>query len=129
MTDKEKEKMHVEIDRAFKQGYTKALCEENVPVSQIAGRLGVNVSTIRAWKKKLFPVAEQSWQSSGYSLGLFFLSLNGTKRYLYELDFKAYKDENLWTLFWPLDTFFWVLKNFQSRKMKIWTKKWVFGHF
>jgi len=58
MTDKEKEKMHVEIDRAFKQGYTKALCEEKVPVSQIAGRLGVNASTIRAWKKKLFPVAE-----------------------------------------------------------------------
>lgn len=54
MTDKEKTKMQVEVGRAFNLGFVKAACiEYGRPCSEVAGKLGIPVSTIRAWKKKL----------------------------------------------------------------------------
>ena len=52
MTEKELLKQKEEIARAFKQGYVKALFEEGKKVSEIAGRVGLSVSTVRAWMKK-----------------------------------------------------------------------------
>lgn len=53
MTEKEEKKVQDEIERSFKMGYTKALWEEGFTASAIAARLGVAVSTIRSWMKKM----------------------------------------------------------------------------
>ena len=59
MTDKEKalkekEKQHAKDQRNFNMGYVMAACVDyKRPVSEVAGKLGIPVSTIRAWKKKL----------------------------------------------------------------------------
>lgn len=54
MTDKEKAKMQVEVERAYKKGFIKAACiEYGRPCSEVASKLGIPVSTVRAWKKKL----------------------------------------------------------------------------
>lgn len=52
MTDKEKALK--EKERNFNMGYVMAACVDyKRPVSEVAGKLGISVSTIRAWKKKL----------------------------------------------------------------------------
>lgn len=53
MTEKEALKAQAEVDRAFKMGYVKALTEEGVAPKAIASRIGISVSTVRAWQKKL----------------------------------------------------------------------------
>lgn len=52
MTEKETKKFEEEVARAFKKGYVKALAEEGKKPSEIAGRAGLGVSTVRAWIKK-----------------------------------------------------------------------------
>lgn len=41
-----------DLNRAFRKGYVKALWEEGKKPSEIAGRVGISVSTVRAWIKK-----------------------------------------------------------------------------
>jgi len=41
-----------DMERNFKKGYVKALLEEGKKPSEIAGRVGLSVSTVRAWMKK-----------------------------------------------------------------------------
>ena len=54
MTEKEEKKVKEDIDRSFKMGYTKALYEEGVSIANIAKRLYVSPSTVRAWVKKMY---------------------------------------------------------------------------
>ena len=41
-----------DMERNFKKGYVKALWEEGKKPSEIAGRVGLSVSTVRSWMKK-----------------------------------------------------------------------------
>ena len=56
--NKEERKMKVltataeDMEKNFKKGYVKALLEEGKKPSEIAGRVGLSVSTVRAWMKK-----------------------------------------------------------------------------
>lgn len=52
MTEKEASKVKEEKEREFKKGYVKALMEEGKKPSEIAGRISLSVSTVRAWIKK-----------------------------------------------------------------------------